>query len=200
MNVCMWRIPLIALVLGCGSGVQVGPIKVASPRFEFSNVKVDDSCSVPYWRVGDLKLDSECGGFLDYCVRAQTLVTSMAESQQQGTVVATYTTPDGKEVSKKQQLTLAEKGSQAVTFDFDEASVGDDAPNVRVRVDMKSCTRVACDVTNTGDAAGTASVQGIFHAKTKASSINLAPGQTRTLTFDFPELEAKGQGLCKLAP
>lgn len=195
-----WWALIVVFASGCGSGAQVGPFKVASPRFEFANVRVDDSCSVPYWRVADLKLDSSCGGLLDYCVRAQANVTSMTDSDQQGTVVATYTTPAGKEVSKKQQLSVPGKGSKPVTFSFDEASVGDDNPNVQVRVDVKSCARIACDVTNTGDAAGTASVQGAFQGKTKASPINLAPGQTRTVTFDFPDVKPEGQGVCQLAP
>ncbi len=188
------------LVLGCAGGSQVGPVKIASPRFEFTNVKVDDSCTEPYWKVEDLQLDSSCGGLFDYCVRARATVASLAAVPQRGAVFAVYTTPEGKEVKKKQDVSLDPHEVVPLTFTFDEASMGDDKPNVRVAVDSKACARVSCDVSNTGDAAGTAHVEGLFSGKSRAQSVNLAPAQTRTVTFDFAGTEAKGTGSCRMTP
>jgi hypothetical protein len=188
------------LALGCAGGSQLGPVKLASPRFEFTNLKADDSCTEPYWKVEDLQLDSSCGGLFDYCVRARATVKSLADVAQHAEVFAVYTTPEGKEVKKKQDVSLDPREILPLTFTFDEASMGDDKPKVRVSVDSKACARVSCDVSNTGDAAGTAQVEGLFGGQTRAQSVNLAPAQTRTVTFDFAGMEAKGAGSCRMAP
>jgi hypothetical protein len=201
MEARMGWVVLAATIAGCGTeGAQVGPIKIASSRFEFEDAKVDASCTEPHWRLaGGVTTDTDCGGLFDYCVRTHAGVQSLADTTQTATVYAKYTTPDGKEVRKTQSVTLGPGTTQDLTFTFEEASIGDDKPNVEVVIDARICTRLTCNVTNTGDAAGTASVEAAYDGATRTDQLNLAPGQTRTLTYDFPGALLGGQAVCRLS-
>ena len=56
-----------------------------------------------------------------------------------------------------------------------------------------SCIRVQCSVSNTGDAAGTASVTATLRGEAehqRSASIHLRAGERQVLTFAFPEVHA----------
>ncbi len=193
---------LLALssVLGC---VGVADKLIASSRLEAANIKVDNSCATPQWQVADQTSSDACGGIFDYCLRVNCTIAASGSDPAQGEVAAVYMAAGGIEFRKKSSLAVNPGASRAISFDFSEAELAHSDITYRCEALQNDCARVSCDVTNTGDAAGTGEVTLSFEAsngavKTGRKSVNLAVGQTRSVSYDFPGFQG-GTGRCAVA-
>lgn len=192
----------LALALGCA---EVGGRLFAEPRLEVASVRADDACTIPKWRLDEARGDLQCGGLFEHCVRVTCRVTALGEEGAFGTVSAWYTSDGGAKVERKQEISIPGDATRELTFDFEEAKLGDQDVRYGCTAETTPCRTVYCDVTNTGDAPGTARVVG-KHTTMKGvhveseSEVNLAPGQTRTVSFDFVGQSEQGVGSCELVP
>jgi hypothetical protein len=172
-------------------------------RFELTEANVDLSCSEPYWRVELAKIDKSCSTLFDECVRVQCQYESRSDSTS-STEVSSFYSADGKQLEKKTDLTLGPGQKKVVSFDYSDASAGDENARGGCRLKRDRCARVECTVTNTGNVAATARIKTTYDrggVSPKTLSVNLAAGQTRSVVHDFklPDDSATGgTGRCKL--
>jgi hypothetical protein len=200
-----WIVLFAALSLGCADIAGLGRKLIAEPRIELSAVRVDDACTAPKWRLDEAKGDTTCGGLFEHCVRVTCRVTALSEGGAFGKVSAWYTSDGGAEIRREQEISIPGDATRELVFDFEEAKIGDQGAKYGCVAETTPCQTVYCDVTNTGDAPGTAKVKGKFttmkgvHVESE-SEVNLAVGQTRTVSFDFVGQAEQGVGACDMVP
>jgi|GEM_PF-4064346 len=171
-------------------------------RYELAEVRVDLSCSKPAWEQHDGGSWSDaCTNLLDYCIEVTCPIRAIGDEAAEGVVEAVMTTSDGTEVRKSQRLRVAPGGVEEARFEFPEAQIDAPVASVLCVPGRADCTRVACDVMNTGDAAGTASFKVTYAMPdqpvlVQRKLVDLAPGQTRTVVGDFEGGRPPGEGRC----
>ncbi len=190
--------------LACMAGPEPRPTTTSGfARIEAESVEVDDSCAEPAWVVEDLQTSAGCTTAEAACIDVTCQVRTLGDAAAAGTVTAIFRPGNGDEVRKSQEHLVQAGASRPITFEFTELGEDDGEPTVECVADRSTCIRVACHVTNTGDAAGTAVVQAAYSAPgageyAEQHTVNLAPGQTRTVTTDFSGAPGGGEGACRV--
>ncbi len=164
---------------------------VHNARFDVTNVVVSD-CSSPNWQRLDIKMDDSCTRLGDDCTTVRCQFLNLSSESQTGTLTGTYTS--GGLVTRIQQVQLGPNQTAWFKFDFPESQLFDSDARGDCFVapeHISYCAEIECQVSNTGDASGTATVElGFGWLPTKEAKVDLAPGQTRGVSRKF-ELEGE---------